>query len=52
MIQNPENAISYFYLVNLKSNPEKKVFKIKIMEINKKILKEIFLKTNAVNNFV
>lgn len=51
MIQNPENAISYFYLVNLKSNPEKKVFKIKIMDINKKILKEIFFKTNSINNF-
>ena len=49
MIQNPEDAISYFYLVNLKSNPEKKIFNLKMLDINKKVLKEFFFKTNSIN---
>ena len=49
MTQNKSNITSYFYLVNLKNNPAKKLFKVKILNIKKEIIKEIIFQTNTIN---
>ena len=49
MIQNKSNISSYFYLINLKNNPAKKLFKVKILNIKKEIIKEIIFETNTIN---
>ena len=49
MIQNNKLTHNFFYLVNLKCKPYQNKFKVKIMNIKKKIIQEFNFETNKVN---
>ena len=49
MVQNNEFTKTFFYLVNLKSKPEQESFLVKIMNINRKIIDQVYFKTNNIN---
>ena len=43
------NLQKHFLSVNLKSKPEQENFRVKIMNINKKIIDQVNFKTNNIN---
>ncbi len=49
MIQYGIDINSYFYLINLKSDPKQNQFNVKIMDIDKNIIQEVKFKTNYIN---
>ena len=49
MIQYGMNISSYFYLINLKSEPKQSQFSVKILDTNKNIIQSVIFKTNCIN---